>query len=70
MVGTAREQNGHWNSENSTMVTLGAEPPFLTESPTATLYTSLETWGGRGPAGAAAPGPPGAVADAEARKVS
>ena len=32
-----RLQKGHWNSENSTMVTLGALAPVVTASPTATL---------------------------------
>ena len=41
MVGSTREQNGHWKSENWTMVTLAVFGPFSGELPTGTLYCAL-----------------------------
>src|SRR5437588_6216539 len=41
MVGSTREQNGHWKSENSTIVILAWAGPLTGELPTGTLYTTV-----------------------------
>src|SRR5712692_10320440 len=52
MVGSTREQNGHWKSENSITVTLAVLAPRAGELPTGTLYTDVSCSGTGGRASA------------------
>ena len=40
MVGSTREQNGHWKSDHSTIVTLACSGPLAGALPTGTLKRS------------------------------
>src|ERR1051325_2243586 len=67
MVGSTREQNGHWKSENCTMVTSASLAPFTGAPLTSALNTVVASgspWRGGGGGGAAALARPLAVNDA------